>query len=129
MYQLNFEAIMRHLLKPYNLEKKYAKEEGLREPVMWAFMLDGAKITNNLQHLFAGCKIVDKRAMDPLTNTPFLLNSNYESRDSCFSMIMLMSNDKKEVYKVVVIKGAKLNKRRKRIIATINITETKIDRQ
>ena len=59
LYQFNFEAIMRHLLKSHNLEK-YAKEEGMGEPVMWAFTLDSAKITNNLQHLLAGCKIVDK---------------------------------------------------------------------
>ena len=92
-----FEPLVWHLVKSFSLER-YARADGPGDPLEIAGTLDGAQLTDNINHLLGGFKIFDKRAVDPLTNTPLFLKSNYQSRDHCFPAIMLLSKDTSEVY-------------------------------
>ncbi len=97
LYYFKFEPLLRHLLKTSSLEE-YARADGTGEPVVLGATLNGAKLTNNIQHLLGGFKLCDERAKDPLTNTPLFLNGkNFQSRENCFPAIMLLSKDTKEV--------------------------------
>ena len=67
-----------------------------------SFGLDGSALTKYLSHLLAGVKLVDARAGDPQTIEPLFLRNKYQSRDLCFPMKILVAQDSKQAYHVVM---------------------------
>ena len=60
-----------------------------------AFTLDGAVLTKNLSHVTAGIKIVDTRAIDPITK---LHIDKFQSRDLCFPFKIILASDNSALY-------------------------------
>jgi hypothetical protein len=64
-YSFEYEKIIRFLLKTFQLYEIIAQGES----VELYFTLDGAKVCKGIQHLTAGVKITDARAVDPKDGT------------------------------------------------------------
>ena len=70
----------------------------IQKPVLIAYTLDGAQLTNALGHVTAGIKIVDPRAKDPITGIPLHMSGKYQSRDLCFPAQITFGRDCKALY-------------------------------
>jgi len=76
-----------------------------RESVELCFTLDGAELYKGIQHLTAGVKITDARAIDPKDGTPLCSDGVFgrifkvQSRNYCFPMKSLLGKDCKDAYK------------------------------
>jgi hypothetical protein len=68
----------------YGLVDKFAATGSGHKPVMIAHTLDGAMLTSHLGHVTAGIKIVDPRAIDPMTGIPIGLSGLFPTRDLCY---------------------------------------------
>lgn len=66
------------------------------KPALIAETLDGAQLTHHLGHATGGFKIVDPRAMDPITGLPLCL---MQSRDLCFPFQITFGRDCKDLHK------------------------------
>jgi hypothetical protein len=99
-YQYNYEKYIRFLLKTFKLH-----EIAQRESVELCFTLDGAELYKGIQHLTAGVKITDARAIDPKDGTPLCSDGVFgrifkvQSRNYCFPMKSLLGKDCKDAYK------------------------------
>ena len=82
------------LLKMFKLNI-IAQEEG---NVKIASTIDGADLSRNVQHVTCGVKIVDPRAINPMTGIPIGLEG-VQSRDFCFPVKILLTKDSKALYK------------------------------
>ena len=82
------------LLKMFKLNI-IAREEG---NVKIASTIDGADLSRNVQHVTCGVKIVDPRAINPMTGIPIGLEG-VQSRDFCFPVKILLTKDSKALYK------------------------------
>ena len=78
------------LLKMFKLNI-IAREEG---NVKIASTIDGADLSRNVQHVTCGVKIVDPRAINPMTGIPIGLEG-VQSRDFCFPVKILLTKDTK----------------------------------
>lgn len=65
MFMFEYEPKLRLILKTFGLETVAASSS-----IELAITLDGAELCDNLSHLTAGVKVVDKRAIDPRTKRP-----------------------------------------------------------
>jgi len=76
-----------------------------QEAVELCFTLDGAELCKGIQHLTAGVKITDARAIDPKDGTPLCSKGVFgrifkvQSRNYCFAMKSLLGKDCKDAYK------------------------------
>ena len=83
-----------YLLNFFKLDK-IAIEEG---NVKLAITLDGADLSRNVQHVTCGVKILDPRAINPITGIPIGLEG-VQSRDLCFPCKILLTRDSKTLYR------------------------------
>jgi hypothetical protein len=69
-------------------------------PVQLACTLDGADISRFVSHVTAGIKILDPRAIDPISHLPIGLDGSkkVQSRDLCFPFKMMLTRDTKTLY-------------------------------
>jgi hypothetical protein len=72
----------------------------LQPPVQLACTLDGADISKFVSHVTAGIKILDPRAIDPISHLSIGLEGSkkVQSRDLCFPFKMLLTRDTKTLY-------------------------------
>ena len=91
--KFNYDKLLDFILKIFKLDQ-IATEKGL---VKMAITLDGADLSRNIQHVTCGIKIVDPRAVNPLTGIPIGLEG-VQSRDYCFPFKILLTKDSKTLY-------------------------------
>jgi hypothetical protein len=58
----------------------------------------GAQLTNDLGHVTGGIKVVDPRAVDPLTGIPLSVTGKFQSRDLSFVCQLAFVKDCKATY-------------------------------
>jgi hypothetical protein len=101
MFAFDNERKLRLILKTFHLD-----EIAQRESIEIVMTSDGAKLCDYLNHLTAGIKIVDRRAINPrtgqslCTHTEELLGSVFacQSRNFCFIFKSLIGKDTKKAY-------------------------------
>ena len=91
--EFDYSVLLTFLLKMFKLDK-IARQEG---KVSIAITLDGANLSRNIQHVTCGVKILDPRAVNPLTGIPIGLEG-VQSRDFCFPFNILLAKDTKALY-------------------------------
>ncbi|CAB9505987.1 hypothetical protein SEMRO_250_G098940.1 [Seminavis robusta] len=95
--RFDFEIYLRMILAGFGLDH-HAETGSLSEPVLLAHTLDGAQLTAHLGHVTAGVKIIDPRAVDPITGRNLFLDHLYQSRDLCFPCQITFGRDCKDLY-------------------------------
>ncbi|CAB9529733.1 hypothetical protein SEMRO_2605_G332420.1 [Seminavis robusta] len=95
--RFDFEIYLRMILSGFGLDQ-HAETGSLSEPVLLAHTLDGAQFTAHLGHVTAGIKIIDPRAVDPMTGRNLFLDHLYQSRDLCFPCQITFGRDCKDLY-------------------------------
>jgi hypothetical protein len=101
MFTFEYERTLRLILKTFGLH-----EIAQSSSIEICITLDGAELCDHLNHLTAGVKMVDKRAIDPKTGRPLytsmenLLGCAFscQSRNFCFILKSLIGKDTKEAY-------------------------------
>jgi hypothetical protein len=79
MNQYDFESFLRCVLKVFNLDVVVETES-----VELSITLDGAELCDGISHNTAGIKIMDRRAIDPVTGIPIsTLNDDTFGRFFC----------------------------------------------
>ena len=90
---------MRLILEKTGLAKFAVTGSGFA-PVLLAFTIDGARLTNHLQHVSAGVKLVDPRIRMSGDKVPLIQqlaeNNLFQSRNMCFILWMLLGKENKE---------------------------------
>ena len=77
---LDLEQLLRLLIRHYGLE-----QDAREGPIEVAITMDGATFTKDVGHVTIGLKMVDARAVNPVTKVPlFENNAGYQSVDYCF---------------------------------------------
>ena len=79
-FNFDFDVTMRLILEMYGSDGFVTTGSGFG-PVKVAFAMDGAKLTNNLGHVMARVKVIDERAVDPITKVPLAMTKRHQSRD------------------------------------------------
>jgi hypothetical protein len=94
--EYDYLKMLRFALKIYDLEKIAVEEGG----VALACTLDGADISANVTHVTAGLKILDHRAIDPVTKLPIGIGKavSVQSRDVCVPFKIILAKDSKKLY-------------------------------
>ena len=85
---------LNYILKLFKLNRIACVEGNIKI----AITLDGADLSRNIQHVTAGIKIVDPRAVNPVTGIPIGLEG-VQSREFCFPMKILLTKDTKTLYR------------------------------
>jgi hypothetical protein len=102
VYYLNFDRVIRLLLKATNLYEK-----AQRESVCLSFTADGALLLNSRTHVSCGVKITDVDGVHPVTKKPLTAVDEdteeafyncVQSRELCAIMVMADAKDSKELY-------------------------------
>jgi hypothetical protein len=89
---------IRTVLRGFGLIE-HAKTGSTSSPVVICWTLDYAQLTRELGHLTGGLKIVDPRAVDPVSGNLLLLTGKFQSRDLSFPCRLAFAKESKEVYK------------------------------
>ena len=89
---------IRLLLDAYELTQYAVSVDPNVQPVMLCDTLDGARLTKYIGHVTSGIKMVDPRAIDPVTQLSLYISSKIQSRDLCFAMMMACAKDNKYLY-------------------------------
>ena len=97
VFSFEFYNLIRLVIKSFGLQD-YACTGSTAKPVMLTYTLDGAQLTNELGHLTGGFKIVDPRAIDPLSGIAIAINGKWQSRDLCFVTQLAFVKDSKAAY-------------------------------
>jgi hypothetical protein len=94
----DFSKILMFILEMFQLD--HIARDPTQPPVQLACTLDGADISRFVSHVTAGIKILDPRAIDPMTNLPIGLagSKKVQSRDLCFPFKMILTRDTKSLY-------------------------------
>jgi hypothetical protein len=101
MYALNYEKMVRYILKAFSLDKIAETES-----VELCITLDGAELTKDLSHLTFGIIVTDCCAIDPRDGSPCSYNEDgiignlfkVQSRNYCFILKSLLGKDSKKAY-------------------------------
>jgi hypothetical protein len=99
MYKFEYEQTLRLILKTFGLY-----EIAQRDSIEICHTMDGAELCDYMNHLTAGVKIIDKRAIDPCSGKPLccytdnLLGFSCQSQNFCFIIKSLIGKDTKENY-------------------------------
>ena len=98
-FTFDLDVLMRLVLTGHGLDvAAQTSSRKTHKPVIVAYTLDGAQLTNTLGHVTAGIKIVDPRALDPITGIPLHVSGKYQSRDLCFPTQITFGRDCKSLY-------------------------------
>jgi hypothetical protein len=98
VYSFDAYNIIRQVCKAFQLEE-YAITGSGQPPVQLTYTMDGAQLTNELGHVTGGIKVVDPRAVDPLTGIPLSVTGKFQSRDLSFVCQLAFVKDSKATYK------------------------------
>jgi hypothetical protein len=98
VYCFNIHNLIRKVCKAFDLEQ-YAVTGSRAAPVKMTYTMDGAQLTNDLGHVTGGIKVVDERAIDPLTGIPLAVSGKFQSRDLSFVCQLAFVKDSKQTYK------------------------------
>lgn len=99
MFQFDYEQTLRLILKTFGLY-----DIAQRESIAICMTMDRAELCDYLNHLTAGIKIIDKRAIDPRSGRPLwsgtksILGFACQSRNFCFIFKSLIGRDTNEAY-------------------------------
>jgi hypothetical protein len=98
-FTFDFSKMLVFLLEMFQLD--HIARDPSQPPVQLACTLDGADISKFVSHVTAGIKILDPRAIDPISHLPIGLEGSkkVQSRDLCFPFKMLLTRDTKTLYK------------------------------
>ena len=91
--EFDYSKLIKFLLKLFKLEQ-IARREG---NVSISITLDGADLSQNIQHVTCGVKSCDPRAVNPITGIPIGLEG-IQSCEFCFAFKMLLAKDTKALY-------------------------------
>jgi hypothetical protein len=93
-FQFNYEKAMCYLTdKVYKLAA--AAKDSSQPRVMWAYTVDGVRVSRNVTLVIAGLKCIDPRATDPETGQYITL---VQSPSLCFPLKVLVTPDNKTTY-------------------------------
>ena len=95
--RFDLDTVLRLILKGFGLDKFAATDSG-HPPVMLAHTLDGAMLASHLGHVTAGIKIVDPRAIDPMTGYAIGIDGLFQTRELCFALQIVFGKDCKDLY-------------------------------
>ena len=91
--EFDYSKLLNFLLNLFKLEQ-IARREG---NVSISITLDGADLSQNIQHVMCGVKNCDPHAVNPITGIPIGLEG-IQSREFCFAFKMLLAKDTKALY-------------------------------
>lgn len=96
--QFNFRKLLWYILKLYKLDE--ILDDPSEGPVLLAITLDGADLSRNYTHVTCGIKIVDPRAIDPLSGLPIGIQGSraVQSRDLCHAFQIVLAKDSSDLY-------------------------------
>ena len=96
--QFDYASMVDYILKMFQLDE--IAKDPTQSPVMIAITLDGADLSRNIQHVTAGIKILDPRAIDPRSGLPIGVegSAKIQSRELCFPLKILIAKDNKALY-------------------------------
>ena len=96
--QFNFKKLLWYILKLYKLDK--ILNDPSEGPILLAITLDGADLSRNYTHVTCGIKIVDPRAIDPLSGLPIGIQGSraVQSRDLCHAFQIVLAKDSSNLY-------------------------------
>ena len=91
-----FLPLLTYVLKTYKLYEITTTIGG----VCIAVTLDSADLSRNITHVTAGIKIVDPRAVDPISGIPIGLDGSkkLQSRELCIPFKIVLAKDNKNLY-------------------------------
>jgi hypothetical protein len=94
----DFSKLLMFLLEMFKLDG--IARDPTQPPVQIAATLDGADISRNVSHVTAGIKILDPRAIDPISHLPIGMDGSkkVQSRELCFPFKMILTRDTKSLY-------------------------------
>jgi hypothetical protein len=94
--QFDFKKLLEFVLEIYGLDV-LAKTTG---GVCLAITLDGADLSRNVNHVTAGIKIFDPRAIDPVSKVPIGVvdSTKIQSRELCIPFKIVLAKDSKTLY-------------------------------
>ena len=92
--KFDFNKLLRFILEMFQLDEIARTTGGMKI----AITLDGADLSQNIQHVTCGIKVVDPRAVNPITNIPLGLEG-VQSRENCFSFKIHLTKDSKTLYR------------------------------
>jgi hypothetical protein len=94
----DFSKMLMFVLEMFQLD--HIARDPTQPPVQLACTLDGADISRFVSHVTAGIKILDPRAIDPISHLPIGLDGSkkVQSRDLCFPFKMILTRDTKTLY-------------------------------
>jgi hypothetical protein len=97
-FAFDYSKILIFLLEMFQLDD--IVRDPTQAPVQLACTLDGADISKFVSHVTAGIKILDPRAIDPISHLPIGLQGSkkVQSRDLCFPFKMILTRDTKTLY-------------------------------
>ena len=99
VFSFDLKKVTRAVLRAYGLEE-LAQTGSTSKPVLFCWSMDGAMLTRELQHLTGGFKLVDPRAINPITGIPLAVSGLFQSRDLCFVLQLAFCKDNKQAYTV-----------------------------
>jgi hypothetical protein len=100
VYSFNIYNVIRQVCKAFELElEEFAATGSGHPPVQITYTMDGAQLTNELGHVTGGIKVVDPRAVDPLSGIPLSATGKFQSRDLSFVCQLAFVKDSKATYK------------------------------
>jgi hypothetical protein len=98
VYAFNIHNLIRKGCKAFDLEQ-FATTGSHAPPVKITYTMDGAQLTNDLAHVTGGIKVVDERAVDPLSGIPLAVSGRFQSRELSFICQLAFVKDSKQTYK------------------------------
>jgi hypothetical protein len=95
----DYSTLLIFLLEMFKLDG--IAKASTQAPVQIACTLDGADISRNVSHVTAGIKILDPRAINPISHLPIGMDGSkkVQSRELCFPFKMIFTRDTKSLYK------------------------------
>ena len=91
--QFDYDKMLDFIVNMFKLDRIKSTTGGVRI----AITLDGADLSRTVQHVTCGIKIVDSRAVNPITGIPIGLEG-VQSRENCFACKILLTKDSKMLY-------------------------------
>jgi hypothetical protein len=93
-FQFDYEKALLYL-NDHVFCLKNAASDPTQPRILWAFTVDGVRVSANVTLIIAGIKCLDPRAIDPKTG---VFISLVQSPDKCFPLKVLVCKDNKTTY-------------------------------
>ena len=105
VFKFDFDITIRLLISAFGLEE-HAKTGSKSNPVLMTVSYDHALFTQYLGHVTLGIKMLDARAVDPLSGLPLCMVDQdgtvdvgkLQSRELCFPLFCLFGKDTKKAF-------------------------------